>query len=578
MDILEWGRRSALITVGACALWACDSTERPPLATGTVEGRVVFTGPAADVPVRLVRVSDNGTLAEGRTDADGRYRLPGLHFDAGRFRLEADLGDQPWRLGEQSGRHPADLRLTATVDLARHGSAWISVTGFTTLADALASSLPADQGDPLGRARAGLEAHLDLPPVATPVGDPLADLTPADTRHRLLVDALARLGAQLARQAGRPDAIAPGATLLALAEDARGLEPPGLFDGQGRTGPVFVDGAAVPLDPDALRHHLAASAQALVDGEPTWLGVPAAQLAPIVRRLTCSPSAVFPPCDAGAIDDETPPVLDSIEPPPGTELRGVVDVRIRAHEPDGSLARVTLQIIRGEAREPIPALPGPGYVFRVDTDAVQGVAQLEAEVVVTNAAGLETRRIVNWALPERTVGRLQGVAWLGAIQHARVRAYDLADPPLLLAAAVTDEAGAFALDIVGYNGPVQIEVGDDPGAAGGAPSQWDDPAGGLTRWPSGLRLRALVPEFRASSPPSEPLFVTPLTDLALARAERAQADGALLVGAYIQAAEAVAAAVGLPRDADALHFTRPPPGSRPWPSRTPRSSASPWAA
>lgn len=556
-----------LVSVIGFGQAGCETEARGSLF-GSIEGRVVFQGPVAQAPVELVRLVDGQdaeVMANGVTDENGRYQFRPLVADFGTYRVRADLAGLPWRQGTRTGIYPRGMILSATLpDYDRYGERLLFVSAYTTLADAVAEALRETRDDADERARAGWVAHLAFDPAQTEISDPLADVARDPTRHRLLIDAFDALAGQLSSAAGLDAAyFTPQQVLAALLEDARGTEPPGLFDGLGPAGAVYLEAGITPLDPGALRHHLADALGHLVADDEAWSSVTPAAIAPLVRRLRCSPSSLFPVCDPDSVADTTPPVIDAIDPSPGTSLSGVVDVQVRAHEPDGVLARVDFVLRFDERQAPQVRLAGPGYVFRLDTDAIQGVDRIDADVVVVNGAGLETRRAVSWPLADRNVGQLQGQVHKGRGRRVRVQAFDLASPPLKLSEGLTDEQGRFVLDIVSYAGPIRLAAGDDASATGSERSVYDDEVRGERRWRSDRTLEALVPEFRSSAPPSEPFIITPFTDMALARARRGEAQGELLVNRYEATLTELGDQLGLEARPESLMHTVPAPVDEP---------------
>lgn len=553
------------------ALLAAGCTNKTNGArSGSIEGSAVFMGAVVDAPVQLERL-ENGvvveTMGSTRTDGDGRFAFKPLVADYGIYRARVDLSGLSWAWHGRTGTHPEGLTLSATIpDYGRYADRRLSVNAYTTLTDAIAESLRATAGndDADESARAGMVAHLGFDPSQTELAEPNPDVSTDPVRLRLLAEAFDILGETLGAASGlSEDVIYPGQVLLGLIDDARGDLPSGRFDGQAIGGPVYLVPGTTLLDPEALRHQLASSVRYLVANDTRWIDATPADVAAITLRLACSPSSLFASCDPDAAVDPTAPFLDAIEPPPGTPLSGVVDITVRAHDPDGTVARVELQLRRDTRRTPVPPLPGESYVFRVDTTAVVGVARLDAEVVVVNGAGLETRREVSWPLPDAATEELRGFAFKGKARNARIRAYDLSEPPLLLGSAVTDETGAFAVPMVGYAGPVLLEVGDDPAADTARPTVHDDEVRGTRRWRSGRTMMALVPAFSDSGPTAAPVVITPFTDLALARARRGETEGAALTAAYEGALTAFAAHLGIEAGAEGLLHTVPSPVNQP---------------
>ncbi len=492
-------------------LMSCDGSALLP-ATSGLEGVVWLDGAAAGALVELV--GPGGVVGHTATDPEGRYVLLGLR-EEGDVLLRARVD------GVELRAEVPGLRLLETRTVA--------LTPFTTLA--------ADVG------AAPLEALLGFDPRSAEVG-------PAgDGEHRLLLEAFDELARRAGDEAG--GVVSPGALLQAVLTDAAD----GLLDG----GVEVVAGpASYRLTPQTLQGELAAAVVAVL-GAAAWDGVDPADVDPLLRRLRCSGSELFPPCEPAPVDDPTPPGIAPPEPAPETPQAGVATITLEAHDPESGVASLVLRRVGPEGTTvPVRDLDDrPSRLAGVvDTTRLTDLTRLELEAVATNHAGAEAILRFGYPLANVPPGEIAGWVVKGPAEALRIAATGLrADgSEVELAEGYTGPGGSFRLDVPGWRGPVLLRAGGTADHPSGRESRFADEARGeALGWALRHELAALVGSYDPEVP-GRPVVVSPLTDLAWHRglAEAAR-DGAPLVDAAEEALGLLARHFGL-EGVDLLHL------------------------
>ncbi len=541
-------KRALLLATALSWVLGCGDDDEKRL-TAEIDGIVYLNGPVAGATVKLRRLTGTRLVeASATTDADGRYRLTGLGV-LGDMQLEVDVSGLPWTTaGGEQGTYPDDVVLRSPVpdvDVPQRRRA--HVTALTTLLVAVADARAGGAPDPAPLAVVDDFARwLTLVPVSTPF-DAAPEGVALGRRHALLLEAFVELAGGAADQAGVPahGVISAPELLNALLEDAVGGTPAAFFDGRGADGALSLEAGPgrYDLSEATLRSSYAAAVRRVL-ATPRWSDVPDREVADLLASLAYGSAPMFGACVGGQPTDTTVPVISDVQPAAESPLVGAVEITVRADDPESGIAGLSLSL-SGDGSEVLPDLDDQPSVARVRLDtAALGGPRLELLARAENRAGLVAERRIGFPLANVPPGVIEGVVVKGPASRLRVTAYGVRSDgsTVLVGSGRTGDAGAFEFAVEGWRGPLLVRAQGDPTHPDGASGYLDEARWSTLPWDAEQSLSALVPEFDPERP-SAPVIVTPLTDLAWARA---LGRGAPLLDNHEDAAALLAAHFALP--------------------------------
>lgn len=565
----------------AC-LVACTEDDTPRSRLGTIDGRAWFIGPIEGAPVTVhlsdAAGTDLGRVAEGTTEADGRFYFDGLDQES-HYRVRVDLSGLAWATSQAAGAFASGVYLETTTGLiepyAREESRrvrQVSATPITTLVMAIGEARRSvNRESPLPEALLDAQVWLGFDPHLTAIG-PRDGAVDDSVRHTLLLDAFDALANHISKTVGiqAGTTFNPPDLLRILLDDARGLDPAGLFDGRGTDGPLVIEEGArnYAVTEDVLQAALSEVVVQLTDEEvnPTspWIRLTGRDVSDLISRLACSRSDLFPSACKDERTDGTPPQLTTVDPEVTEELSGERTLTLRYHDDESPIAQVTLerldgpdgQVVRAYEAEP---LGQDSFSFQIDTREVVGESTLYLQTRAINDAGLVSARYpLQYAIRNVGPGILEGVVFKGPARNVEVQVEGIVQGAWReLGRARTNENGRFNLPLTEYTGPLKLVA---RGVEEGDGSFFDDEARGEpVRWGAAQTLSARVPHYAPDQPRS--VTLSPLADLAAALAEaKSRLDGVDEPTAHRRSVEALAKHFSFD-DPDALLHAQPvPPG------------------
>ncbi len=566
-------RAAAATIICLVAGTACDDVETGVRAASVLDGEVWFLGPVPDARVVLYRLDAAGQTTyetETRTDAHGHFRIEGIEV-TGDFLAVSDIDGIAFR-DPHTGRdgayaHGTSLRAPIEgLDLLQERP--VRLTPLSTLLVAVGEGLRGAGAEfPLRDAHAAFNEWLTLDPVASPIGEPRSGQSEA-RRHRLLLEGLSALAAHAANDAG----LTPGTSLTAdrllsaLADDGRGPPPP-RFDGRGDAGPLAVRAGpgSFPLTAQTLRARYAEAVRDRLRAD-AWAGLTEGDVADLLGSLRCTATPFFEACaDDGT--DRTPPAIGAPSPAPGSSVAGVITIQIAADDPETGIDAMTLARLPGDGLAPVPLEDlddRPGVARAAfDTRTLVGRPIARFRAAATNRDGVEASLDFELTLANHPVGQLTGHVIKGPARGVVVEASALrpdgSDVPLGRATTAAD--GAFSMTVHEWRGPVILRA---QGVVDGdtVSTYRDEARGRALSWDVTQTLTAVLPDFDPAAA-IRPVVVTPLTDLAWARARGLAAQrGHDLLESYGESLGLIARHFGL-SDAGALLHVRPASAEQP---------------